>query len=1226
MAGTSYTRQSTLSDGNIITAALFNNEFNQILNAFAYASTGTTGHQHDGGAGEGGNIAKIGDQDFLNKIEVDSTNNRIGLFVQVSSGTVEQVRIQDGAIVPVTDSDIDLGTSSVRFKAAYLDTIDVANLTITDDTTFVGTTAANKITFDKSLNALHFADDMAISLGGLSASPGDLRIYHDGDNSYIKELGTGNLFIQGDANVNIGSNNASASLSVSSTGTVFRGSNSTVATLTTTGMKFEDGKIISVGDDDDLQIYHDSNNSYIKDAGTGNLNIIASTDVFVGTDNSTMANFDSTGPVDLYHNNSKKFETTSAGASITGTATASTGLTVGDATSSLQLTHDGNNSYIKHVHSAGTLRVPTRSFAVRNAADNKTLIRAVEGDTAELYHDGQKKIETTDTGTLTTGVHVASAKVGIGLKDYGDGNGNVPLLPLKPFHVYSATTDVTARLESGDIGAGLELIDNTTTAVIRADNGVLKLSSDSTNAAAGSHIELYVDGSLAAEVLPTGLDVTGTINATTAIDTPSIEVTTLKARDGTAAGSIADSTGIVTLDNGLSLPTDKIIKLGDTGAMEIFHNGTNSVIREQGPGALSLRGNEVTIKNYAGTKTLAYFTQDLGVELYYNNVKTLETVDGGALVTGTLNVSTGDMTITSESPEIYLVDTSQAGAQGRVSATSSGLSFRSRASDDSGTAQFGNHTFSRFDGTDTKTQMVLDTNNDMLVWNDAGAVRLFWDASHNSSGGGLAVGQAAVPEATLDVHGDALIKERLQIGESQGGTTSQAALDIRGNNADVGEFVASVSAGVMTVASVNGATLAVGDVIYSANAIPANTFIKSFDTGSGGTGTYNLSQSFDLPTGTTLRSSAKGSLTASFTNADTSLRAGQPLGTIEFNDADGTNDGAKGFLVCGSQDTTPSSYLAFGTHHTGQGEHAREVARLDEDGNFLLNTIISNNTLDHVELRADGEIKSAGLATTEATVTGTTASTDDSPLTVNRVTNDGAILALQQDGTDQLKVYSTSGNRPIIVGEGDKGFKITPDSIQPRTSTNAVLNGVMDLGNSTSKFKDLYLGGGVYLGGTGADNKLDDYEEGDWTPAYTTAATQPTVAYNSTGGFYTKVGRLVTVTGRIRTASVDNSPDGTDAAGGLRISGLPFVISTAVTELQNGTLHCGQIKSFTSGRFPAGAYAVRGSSEFALTRRGSSSGNMVNLDAYNAGASNFTLNTGSNANEIVFSAIYYTDA
>jgi len=120
MAGTSYTRQSTLTDGSLITAALFNDEYNQLVNAFAYSATGTTGHTHDGSAGQGGAIAKIGDQDFKNKIEISATNNRIECYVEVSGSAVEQIRIQDGAIVPVTDNDVDLGSSSVQFKDLYI--------------------------------------------------------------------------------------------------------------------------------------------------------------------------------------------------------------------------------------------------------------------------------------------------------------------------------------------------------------------------------------------------------------------------------------------------------------------------------------------------------------------------------------------------------------------------------------------------------------------------------------------------------------------------------------------------------------------------------------------------------------------------------------------------------------------------------------------------------------------------------------------------------------------------------------------------------------------------------------------------------------------------------------------------------------------------------------------------------------------------------------------------
>tara|TARA_B100001059_G_scaffold236618_1_gene288300 strand:- start:390 stop:2774 length:2385 start_codon:yes stop_codon:yes gene_type:complete len=134
----SYTRQSTFADGDTISASLFNNEYNQLVNSFAYSSSSavSTGHRHDGTAGQGGNIFKIGDLDFLNKIEVDGTNNRLGFYVEVSSAAVEQIRIQDGVIVPVTDNDIDLGTSSLQFKDLYINgTANIDSLVLSSGTT-----------------------------------------------------------------------------------------------------------------------------------------------------------------------------------------------------------------------------------------------------------------------------------------------------------------------------------------------------------------------------------------------------------------------------------------------------------------------------------------------------------------------------------------------------------------------------------------------------------------------------------------------------------------------------------------------------------------------------------------------------------------------------------------------------------------------------------------------------------------------------------------------------------------------------------------------------------------------------------------------------------------------------------------------------------------------------------------------------------------------------------
>jgi hypothetical protein len=116
MAGYS-ARQASYTTGDTITAAHSNDEFNQVLAAF----NATTGHTHDGTAGEGGPITSIRDANVLNRVLIDSTNNHLEFYVNVSSSSVQQLRIQDGAIVPITDNDIDLGTSSLEFKDLFID-------------------------------------------------------------------------------------------------------------------------------------------------------------------------------------------------------------------------------------------------------------------------------------------------------------------------------------------------------------------------------------------------------------------------------------------------------------------------------------------------------------------------------------------------------------------------------------------------------------------------------------------------------------------------------------------------------------------------------------------------------------------------------------------------------------------------------------------------------------------------------------------------------------------------------------------------------------------------------------------------------------------------------------------------------------------------------------------------------------------------------------------------
>ena len=86
-----------------------------------------------------------------------------------------------------------------------------------------------------------------------------------------------------------------------------------------------DSEKLILGDGSDLQLFHDGSDSYVKDAGTGRLVVETNgTDVSLkaGSENMVVATKD--GAVDLYYDNSKKFETLSTGATVTGLLTATT--------------------------------------------------------------------------------------------------------------------------------------------------------------------------------------------------------------------------------------------------------------------------------------------------------------------------------------------------------------------------------------------------------------------------------------------------------------------------------------------------------------------------------------------------------------------------------------------------------------------------------------------------------------------------------------------------------------------------------------------------------------------------------------------------------------------------------------------------------------------------------------------------------------------------------------
>ena len=156
--------------------------------------------------------------------------------------------------------------------------------------------------------------------------------------------------------------------------------------------------------------------------------------------------------------------------------------------------------------------------------------------------------------------------------------------------------------------------------------------------------------------------------------------------------------------------------------------------------------------------------------------------------------------------------------------------------------------------------------------------------------------------------------------------------------------------------------------------------------------------------------------------------------------------------------------------------------------------------------------KSGGAMTGALTVDAAGAT----PLTVDRATSDGTIIDVQRDGTSVGTIDSLASSGIAIANPQTNGFIslfghnqsngiFYEDGSSKRFAPYAARDNDIDLGYTTGRWKDLYLSGGAYLGGTGAANKLDDYEEG----TYTATSNVGTIQYGT--GWYIRVGDFVHV-------------------------------------------------------------------------------------------------------------------
>jgi hypothetical protein len=210
-----------------------------------------------------------------------------------------------------------------------------------------------------------------------------------------------------------------------------------------------------------------------------------------------------------------------------------------------------------------------------------------------------------------------------------------------------------------------------------------------------------------------------------------------------------------------------------------------------------------------------------------------------------------------------------------------------------------------------------------------------------------------------------------------------------------------------------------------------------------------------------------------------------------------------------------NSYLMLGTNNT-------ERMRIDSSGNLLVGHTSAEGDSSGTTLYQNGQTvhKADGAYALELV----------------RSTSDGEIVRFRKDGTTVGSIGTNTGN--IYLSDGARGIAVSGGTVYGTYSTGDNADGAQNLGSATQRWNDLWLSGGVYLGGTGAANLLDDYEEGTWTPEiyYQNATDQGNATDVTQTGYYTKIGRLVTLNLRL-IWNITGSP----AADNIGVKNLPFI-------------------------------------------------------------------------------------
>jgi len=476
------------------------------------------------------------------------------------------------------------------------------------------------IQFDSSASKMKFDDGVSANFG----SGDDCTLEHSGaDFAIINSTGNLNILCNSNQAINLrhGTENMLRAITDGAVELYHDGTrklhtrSDAVNIIGDLDMTDADNYKINLGASSDLQLYHDGSNSYIKNA-VGDL-------IFQhGSENLMQLKDD--GAVQLYFDNVQKLETYSHGIranqniDIQGSAylddadvSNSTGILHFGDSQDLQIYHDGSDSRIKD---SANLKITTNNLVALNYAETQYILRGLNGAQVELYHAGDKRLETTSSGATVTGDLNVSNDVLISSTGefYGYDNSKLVLGHGRDLQIYHDGSHSYIK----DVGTGNLRLDS--------DTGILFNSNTFTvNNAANSHnmitafnegaVELYYNNSKKLETTSSGVTVTGSIAVSGTVDGRDLATDGSKL-DGIAAGA-TNVTNNNQLTNGAGYITASSIPTV-TGAAKKFVNfdGTNTTIRNDlGVSSISDHGAGQYTVNFDGNFANTNYTITQGI-------------------------------------------------------------------------------------------------------------------------------------------------------------------------------------------------------------------------------------------------------------------------------------------------------------------------------------------------------------------------------------------------------------------------------------------------------------------------------------------------------------------------------------------------------------------------------------------------------------------------------------